>query len=175
MAPTGKASLANGADALTAARLLAAAVVVPLLASADWALAALLVALAWVSDLLDGRMARLSGETTRLGGLDLVADTIFGGAVIVGLVVGGFLPVWLGLSALLVFGALFANGNVAAAMALQLTGFVPLLYELWQQKPVTWWAPFAVALLAATLDWRRLVFINIPAFVRGVTGRTRHL
>ncbi len=145
-----------------------------LIESGSWALIALLVSMVWVSDLLDGRLARLSGARTRLGRFDLAVDTVFGAAVVVGLVMAGILPWWFGLPSIVVFGGLFFAGNVAAAMLLQLTGFVPLLIELWQRRPVNWWFPFAVAVLAGTIDWRRLVFTNIPMFIRGITGRFEH-
>lgn len=163
--------LANAADVLTAARLLGAVAATLLIASNRWAMVALLVSMVWMSDLLDGRLARLSGMATRLGRFDLVFDTVFGAGTLIGLLAADLLPVWLGLGALIVFGGFFAAGNVAAAMLLQLTGFLPLLFELWQRKPVTWWAPFAVAVLAGAIEWRKLFFSNIPAFIRGVTGR----
>lgn len=163
--------MADAADVLTSIRVVGAIAVAFLIASNSWAIVALLVSMVWIADLLDGRLARLSGIETRFGRLDLVFDTLFGAGVVVGLLAAGVLPPWLGLGSLIVFGALFFAGNVAAAMLLQLTGFVPLLMELWQRKPVTWWAPFAVALLAGVVDWRRLVFKNVPMFIRGVTGR----
>lgn len=168
MGPPAEHSLANGADALTATRLVAAVAVVFLLPADDWTLPALLVSLVWLTDLLDGRLARLSNRATRLGRYDMVVDTVFGAGMVVGLLAARLLPIWAGLGAIVVFGAIYAAGNVAAAMLLQLTGFVPFLMELWFRRPVTWWAPFTVALLAAVVDWRRLLLINIPAFLRGI-------
>lgn len=168
MGPPAEHSLANGADALTATRLVAAVAVVFLLPADDWTLPALLVSLVWLTDLLDGRLARLSSRATRLGRYDMVVDTVFGAGMVVGLLAARLLPIWAGLGAIVVFGAIYAAGNVAAAMLLQLTGFVPFLMELWFRRPVTWWAPFTVALLAAVVDWRRLLLINIPAFLRGI-------
>lgn len=174
MAELVRQRLADAADVLTSVRLLGAVAVVLLISDQLWSMVALLVSMVWISDLLDGRLARLSGLQTRLGRLDLVFDTLFGTGVVVGLLIAGILPLWLGLGSLIVFGGLFLAGNVAAAMLLQLTGFVPLLVALWERKPPTWWAPFAVALLAAIVDWRRLVFTNIPMFIRGVTWRFEH-
>lgn len=174
MAEPARQRLANAADVLTTIRLLGAIAVALLISAGLWTMVALLVAMVWISDLLDGRLARLSGLQTRLGRLDLVFDTLFGTGIVLGLLIAGILPLWLGLGSMIVFGGLFFAGNVAAAMLLQLTGFVPLLVALWERKPATWWAPFAVALLAAVVDWRRLVFTNIPMFIRGVTGRFEH-
>lgn len=171
MARSGSKRLADMADLLTLARLVGAVVVAVLIPSDRWAMVGLLVAMVWLSDVLDGRLARWSGIPTRLGRFDLSFDTLFGAGVIVGLLIAQILPLWVGLGSLLVFGGFFLAGNTAAAMLLQLTGFVPLLFELWQRQPPTWWAPLGVALLAGVVDWRRLVFTNVPAFIRGVTGR----
>lgn len=118
-----------------------------------------------------GRLARRSGRQNRLGHLDLAADTIYGAGVLIGSVAVDVIPVWFGVAALLVFGGLVTTGSIAAGMALQLSGFGPLLIELWELRPAIWWTPFLVALAALVLDWRRLIEVNIPAFLRGVTGR----
>lgn len=162
--------LARAADALTAARFVAAVAVVPLLASGRLSLVALLVSLSWLSDLVDGRLARASGHVTRLGPFDLTADTIFGGAIVVGLMAAGHLPLLIGTGSIIVFGGLFITGNVAASMILQLTGYIPLLNVLWGEKPAIWWLPYAAAGFAAAIDWRRLVSTNVPAFLDGVLG-----
>lgn len=57
---------------------------------------AVTVALAGVTDLVDGRLARVSGGVSSLGGgLDPVVDGIFYGAVAAGLALGGAYPEWL--------------------------------------------------------------------------------
>jgi phosphatidylglycerophosphate synthase len=72
------AAWSTRANALTLLRLLAApCLVLTILAGQVWA-AALLVALAVVTDLADGRVARRFGEVTRLGGLlDHAVDATF--------------------------------------------------------------------------------------------------
>ena len=104
----------------------------------------------------------------------MTADTAVGAALVIGLVGGGQLPLWIGLSSILVFGGLFVAGNLAAAMLLQLTGFLPTIYILWVERPATWWLPVATALAIGILDWRRLLVVNIPNFIRGVAGRFEH-
>lgn len=167
-------ALATAADALTAARSIAALVAFPLISSRNWTMVALLFSLVWLSDLLDGRLARLSSGQTRLGDFDLLVDTVFGAGVVISLTAAGVIPFALGAGAMIVFGGLFLAGNTAAAMLLQLTGFIPVMAILWQERPQTWWAPFLVAALAAVVDWRRLIQVNIPAFLRGITGRFEH-
>ncbi len=61
-------------------------------------LLAVVVAVAGLSDLVDGTVARRLEQPSQLGGaLDPVVDGIFMGALCVGLVVGGFIPLWLAL------------------------------------------------------------------------------
>ena len=162
---------AAGADALTAARMVIAALLVPVVWTGSFSTAALLLALGWLSDFADGRLARSTETPTRLGDWDLVSDTLVGAALVVGLVGFGVMPPVLGIGLTLALGALFIAGNVAASMLLQLLGYLPFLFLLWTVRPPLWWVPFATAAILAVLDWRRLVLINIPAFLRGVTGR----
>jgi cardiolipin synthase len=80
-------------------------------------LLALSVALAGLSDLVDGTIARRFGTPTRLGGaLDPVVDGIFFGAVAIGLALGAAYPLWL---AAVVVGR-YALPALAGAMVLGL-------------------------------------------------------
>ncbi len=57
---------------------------------------ALVVALAGLSDLVDGTVARRFGQPSNFGGgLDPVVDGVFMGALVLGLSLGGAFPVWL--------------------------------------------------------------------------------
>ena len=59
---------------------------------------AVVVALAGLTDLVDGTVARRFGQPSALGGgLDPVVDGLFMGALVIGLAVGGAFPLWLGL------------------------------------------------------------------------------
>lgn len=61
-------------------------------------LLAVVVAVAGLTDLVDGTIARRLEQPSQLGGaLDPVVDGIFMGALCIGLVVGGFIPLWLAL------------------------------------------------------------------------------
>ena len=63
---------------------------------------ALVVALAGLSDLVDGTVARRTGNITRAGAaVDPIVDGVFYGAVAVGLGLGGAYPLWLGIVVLL--------------------------------------------------------------------------
>lgn len=64
----------------------------------DFGFLAVAVALAGLSDLVDGTVARRLAQPTSLGGgLDPVVDGLFMGALCVGLSLGGAFPMWLAL------------------------------------------------------------------------------
>jgi phosphatidylglycerophosphate synthase len=61
-------------------------------------LLAVVVAVAGLTDLVDGTIARRLEHPSQLGGaLDPVVDGVFMGALCIGLAVGGFIPLWLAL------------------------------------------------------------------------------
>jgi len=61
-------------------------------------LLAVVVAVAGLTDLVDGTIARRLSQPSQLGGaLDPVVDGIFMGALCIGLAAGGFIPLWLAL------------------------------------------------------------------------------
>ena len=117
----------------------------------DLGLLAVTVALAGVTDLVDGTIARRTQAVSRFGGaLDPVVDGVFVGAVGLGLTVGGAIPGWLAAVALaryllpaLVGGALVLagrrvdfrhtlTGQISTVLILVLLGGVALLRGLGQ-------------------------------------------
>lgn len=171
MKGTERTPLARAADGLTLLRLGTAPVLALLVWTGQWVAVAVLLAVGWLTDFADGRLARRAGGGTRLGRWDMTADTAVGSGLLVGLILQGAVPDVIGLPALVVLGFLHVRGNIAASMLLQLAGFVPTLLILWEDRPSLWWAPFAVIALIGVVDWRRLVIIHIPAFLRGLIGR----
>ena len=66
--------------------------------SGRFGLLAVVVAVAGLTDLVDGTVARRFGGPTQFGGaLDPVVDGVFMGALCIGLAFGGFIPLWLAL------------------------------------------------------------------------------
>lgn len=66
--------------------------------SGQFGLLAVVVAVAGLTDLVDGTIARRLSQPSQLGGaLDPVTDGAFMGALCIGLAVGGFIPLWLAL------------------------------------------------------------------------------
>ena len=106
------------ANALTLGRLLLAPLVMLLYVRGDLAGALTVYAVAALTDVLDGLVARLLDEHSRVGEiLDPIADKLLAFCILVALVTAGKLPVWL---AVLVIGRDVAL--VGAATALQWSG-----------------------------------------------------
>jgi len=158
------------ADGLTLARLLLAFALIPTAATARYTATSVLVTAAWVSDMLDGRIARAAGVQDRMGRWDLTVDTTVAVALLAGMTAAGEVPVLFSVAVVVVFGGWFLTGNHAASLLLQLAGYLPLLAILWTRRPDAWWLPFSAALVIGVVDWRRLFGINIPAFIAGLTG-----
>lgn len=88
----------NVANQVTLVRAYLAVPVFFFAAGGDYAAVAVVVAIAGLSDLVDGTVARRLGQETNFGGgLDPVVDGIFMGAFVVGIAIGGAIPVWLAL------------------------------------------------------------------------------
>ena len=80
-------------------------------------LLAVVVAVGGLSDLVDGTVARRFAHPSQLGGaLDPVVDGIFMGALCIGLVVGGFIPLWLALVVIARYLLPAAAGGVLLAL-----------------------------------------------------------
>jgi phosphatidylglycerophosphate synthase len=166
-----RSGLALAADALTGFRFLAAGALAVMASTGAFTGVAVLMAIVWASDFADGRLARKAATPTQLGTWDIWADTAVGAGLVIGLTLGGTIPMWIGLGSLVLFGSLFLAGNLAASMLLQLTGYLPVLWVLWTERPGAWLVPFATFSVIGLLDWRRLFFINIPRFLHGIAGR----
>jgi cardiolipin synthase len=152
-------------------------------------LLAVTVALAGLSDLVDGTIARRSGEATPLGGaLDPVVDGLFFGAVAVGLAVGGAYPAWLAAIVVLRYalpaavGGILLRlgrapglrhtplGQVATTMIALLLGWAALWRGLGLDAgPLV--AGAEVAIPMVTLGaFANLYWVNRQAFAPGVQG-----
>jgi cardiolipin synthase len=74
-------------------------------------LAAVLYLAAGLTDVVDGWIARRTGQVTRLGTvLDPIVDIVFNLAVILGLGAAGFLPVWVLIAGAVRYGLLLVGG-----------------------------------------------------------------
>jgi hypothetical protein len=163
------------ADALTLARVIVAVALIPVLGARRLTLSAALLGSAWICDFLDGRAARASAGRTRLGDVDLWADTFVGAGVVLGFTVWGWVPpaVGLGLTALLL--AAFAlTRNEAMSMLLQATGYALAIWRTWRDgHPASlWWLLTIIAAIAVVnrrIFWQR----SLPTFLGGLAAMFR--
>jgi phosphatidylglycerophosphate synthase len=169
-----RVGLARAADVLTAARVVLAVLLVWLVGAGHLDTAALVLAAAWASDALDGRLAQAAGGGTRLGEWDLPADTLVGVGVLVGLAIGGYLPVALVLAAVLLLGGAFALlRNPFPAMVLQAFAWGAILWRFWADRVVAGWVPVAVAGVIGIAERDRFLRVVLPAFFKGAASTAR--
>lgn len=152
------------ADGLTASRVVVA---LALLGSPADAAAVLLLAWAWVSDAVDGPLARSTGRSGRLAWLDHPADAGVGVALAWYLGGVGFWPQAPAVAAAVLLVALWTLTRVFAVQMLLLA----LVYGgfLWwaaEHRPWGWAVLPAIALAALAAEWKRLTTELIPDFLR---------
>lgn len=144
----------------------------------QFGLLAVVVAVAGVTDLLDGTIARRLSQPSQLGGaLDPVVDGVFTGGLVIGLAVGGTLPSWLALVVIaryllpaLAGGVLLAmgrrpdlrhtlTGQVSTVLILVMVGGVCLFRAL-RQDASGWLSAAEVVIPVATVaTWVHLAYV----------------
>jgi phosphatidylglycerophosphate synthase len=148
---------------------------------------AVVVALAALSDLVDGTVARRSGHPSNFGGgLDPVVDGLFLGAFVIGLALGGSFPLWLALVVIaryllpaLAGGMLLAlgrrpqlrhtlMGQVSTVLILLLVGGACLLRALSQDSsPLVLAAEVVIPIATAATFANLALALRSPAAVAG--------
>jgi len=163
------------ADALTLARLVVAIALIPVLGARRLTLGAVLLGSAWISDFLDGRAARASAGRTRLGDVDLWADTFVGAGAVLGFTVWGWVPPAVGLVLVALLLAAFAlTRNEAMSMLLQATGYALVIWRTWRDgHPASLcWLLTIIAVIAVVnrrVFWQR----SMPTFIGGLAAMFR--
>ncbi len=146
-----RAAVWNLANQVTLVRAYLAVPALIFALRSEYGVLAILVAVAGLSDMVDGTVARRFSQPSQVGGgLDPVVDGLFMGALVVGLALGGTIPVWLALVVIaryllpaLAGGLLIAlgrrpelrhtlTGQVSTTLILVLIGGVCLLRGLYQ-------------------------------------------
>ncbi len=111
------AGLPGPANQVSLARAYLAAPALVYAMHQDFGLLAVCVALAGLTDLVDGTIARRFVHPSNLGGaLDPVVDGVFLGALVVGLAVGGAFPLWLALVVIARYALPAAGGLVLISL-----------------------------------------------------------
>lgn len=154
------------ADALTATRL---ALTVPLFfaAGTDWLEpVAVIVTLAWWTDVFDGRLARLAPGNTRLGSWGPFADAAIGSALLAGLIVAGTPVVW-GLVGVALLVAFVRTTNPAWCMLLQAVAYAVFMSRL-TMDTAGWLIPPVVTAMAILVINRDRLFGERLPFASGV-------
>jgi len=164
---------AFAADALTAARLFLGLGLFWLVALDNLGWGAALLALAWVTDFLDGRLARSTPHPTRLAAWDLRVDSTVSVCVLIGMGVTGHIP-WLLVAAVLALGSVTAfSGNPSPAMVMMGIVYGWFMWILLIQRPLGWWLPFAGGAIIGMADWHRFTRVIMPAFFKGLAALVR--
>ncbi len=161
------------ADALTSARVVMTPVMAALLAQRRIDAATIVLGLAWMTDFLDGRMARSADRPTRLNGWDLRVDSWLAVGQGVGLGFGGYFTWWVvgPLTGLVAWGSVTLRNPSPVMVGIgALTGsFIwVILFEA-----VVWWLPIAYGLVLWVADWHRFWHVIMPALWRGALSIVR--
>lgn len=153
------------ADALTASRLV---ITVALAGRPAPETAAVLLAWAWVSDALDGPLARSAGRPGRLARFDHLIDAAVGVAVVWYLGTAGFwplLPAVAGAILLLVVWAV--TRAFVAQMLLLAVSYGAFLWWAFTLDTWAWTVLVVVALTTLVAEWPRFSHELVPGFLRG--------
>ena len=156
------------ADLLTGARAVIAFGLVASLATERLTTAGLLLSLAWLTDVFDGRFARAAASPTRLGDRDLDVDTLVGAGVLVGLQLGETVPIWITWGALLILGVPYLIlKHPTLSMSMQAIAYALVLNLLWTEAGAVRWVPPLTILIILVLDFERFRTITLPGFFSG--------
>jgi phosphatidylserine synthase len=163
------------ADALTLGRLVVAIGLIPVLGARRVTLGAVLLGSAWISDFMDGRAARASTGRTRLGDVDLWADTFVGAGAVLGFTLSGWIPPTLGLGIVgLLLVAFAITRNEAMSMLLQATGYALVIWRTWRDgHPATLWWLLTIIAVIAVVNRRILWQRSVPTFLGGLAAMFR--
>jgi phosphatidylglycerophosphate synthase len=162
------------ADGLTLIRALLAALLIGTVATGRLVLAACMLAAAWITDALDGRLARASSRATHLGGLDLAVDTAVGACLLTGMTLYGTVSEGLAVVLLVVLGGGFlASKNAALSMALQAVAYAWFLLTLWDEGLRIRWLPLGVVTALFLIELRRLTTVVVPTFLSDLVSLVR--
>ena len=154
---------ADIADLLTFSRMLISPVIAWLLASQHLDIAVVLLGFAWVTDFLDGRLARSTKQVTRLHRWDLRADAGLGICLVGGLGLGGYLTWWIviPLTGLMIFLLLLASNPAPVALNVGIL-FGTFILVATIRGDRLWWLPVVYMLTALVMSWQRLFKVLMP-------------
>jgi cardiolipin synthase len=138
--------------------------------------AALALLVAWVTDVLDGPLARRDprGIRTWIGDRDLEADMAVALGVWIYLTFAGFLSLWLaGIYLVAASVALVRLGSDQLAWAVQALPYGAMIWTSWRTAPEYGLLLVAWIGLVIVATWPRFPRQTVPEFLNGVRGLWR--
>jgi hypothetical protein len=161
------------ADLLTASRVLMAIqlILLGLTRSSDGLhLAVLLVLISWLTDLLDGRLARRDPnfKPTWIGDHDAEVDLVTSVGVAAYLVFSGYLATWLGLVIVVFLLVLWILHSRQLAWPIYALPYVLLLITAFQDAPLLAWVMVGYLLVTSIIQMPRLSHEHLPEFFQAL-------
>lgn len=159
------------ADVLTGSRIVIGVVLVGALVTDRVLIFAILLSVAWATDVFDGRLARSSGRKTFFGDSDMLVDTWVGACVLVGLGLSERAPLWLVVIGIVVFGAIYlASRNPAVSQVLQAFGYGAALWLIFTSEDASLAIPLGTLAVLMLLEYRKFFGKVLPMFFDGVAA-----
>ena len=170
------------ADLITSARLVIALCLVWIGVArgpAGLSLAAWLMILDWVGDMLDGRIARRSRVQYRtwIGDHDLEVDMTVSIGLLIYLLAAGYVGIWLAGAYLLVWALYFwRQGGIphSEGMLLQAPIYAWFIWVALRGAPAAGWAIVIFLLLAVVATWPYFPGVMVPGFLNGLRRDREH-
>jgi len=133
------------------------------------------VIVAWLSDLLDGPLARRdeTARVTWVGEHDAEADLAISLGITVYLVLSGYLAAWMGAGLVLATLFLWCVHSHQLAWPFYAVPYVILLWIAFGDTPIFGWLAVAYLGITLLLRWRRLMDEFLPQFFSAVSSLRR--
>ena len=132
---------------------------------------AILLSVAWATDVFDGRLARSSGRATLFGDTDMLVDTWVGACVLLGLGLSDRAPFWLVLTGIVLLGAIYLwTRNPAVSQVLQAFGYGGALWLIFVSADASVAIPLGTLAVLMLLEYRKFFGKVLPMFFEGVAA-----
>ncbi len=167
------------ADALTAARFCLAGFILWLGARGGaeaLPAATVTLILAWITDVLDGPLARRdpTGHHTWIGDRDLETDVLVGLSVLAFLTLAGYVSLKAAIGYVAVCAVLLWHfRSVHLAWAMQAPAYVGMIYATLRDAPRYGWAIVGYVVLIVVATWPRFPQVVVPGFLEGMRSLGR--
>jgi phosphatidylglycerophosphate synthase len=159
------------ADVLTGSRLVMGVVIVVALTGDRLLLFAIILSIAWATDVFDGRLARAANRPTLFGDSDMLVDTWVGACVLVGFGASDRLPIWLVAGLIVGLGALYLRSrNPAVSQVLQAVGYGGALWVIFQSEEASVAIPLGTLAVLMLLEYKKFFGKVLPMFFEGVAA-----